>query len=81
MGARRPSVSSRFNWQHEEQTLLDMYNRMCHAVESCEQLGIPTDMRFLVLKPIFSARSRRYPGAALVDVPRARPCRHTRWTS
>lgn len=40
MGARgRLAVSSRYNWQHEEQTLLEMYNRMCHAAESCEQLG------------------------------------------
>jgi glycosyltransferase involved in cell wall biosynthesis len=40
MGARgRLAVSSHYNWQHEEQTLLEMYNRMCHAAESCEQLG------------------------------------------
>jgi glycosyltransferase involved in cell wall biosynthesis len=40
MGARgRLAVISRYNWQHEEQTLLGMYNRMCHAAESCEQLG------------------------------------------
>jgi glycosyltransferase involved in cell wall biosynthesis len=40
IGARgRLAVSSHYNWQHEEQTLLEMYNRMCHAAESCEQLG------------------------------------------
>lgn len=40
MGARgRLAVGSRFNWQHEEQSLLGMYNRMCHLAESCEQLG------------------------------------------
>ena len=40
MGARgRLAVSSRYNWQHEEQTLLEMYNRMCHLAESCEPLG------------------------------------------
>jgi glycosyltransferase involved in cell wall biosynthesis len=40
MGARgRLAVSSRYNWRHEEQTLLEMYNRMCHVAESCERLG------------------------------------------
>jgi glycosyltransferase involved in cell wall biosynthesis len=38
MGARgRLAVSSRYNWQHEEQSLLGMYNRLCHVAESCEQ--------------------------------------------
>jgi hypothetical protein len=40
MGARgRLAVNSRYNWQHEEQVLLGMYNRMCHAAESCGNLG------------------------------------------
>lgn len=40
MGARgRLAISSRYNWQHEEQTLLGMYNRMCHVSESYEQIG------------------------------------------
>jgi glycosyltransferase involved in cell wall biosynthesis len=40
MGARgRLAVGSRFNWQHEEQSLLGMYNRMCHVTESCAHLG------------------------------------------
>jgi glycosyltransferase involved in cell wall biosynthesis len=39
MGARgRLAVNSRYNWQHEEQSLLGMYNRLCHAAESCERL-------------------------------------------
>ena len=40
MGARgRLAVNSRYNWQHEEQALLGMYNRMCHVAESCGDLG------------------------------------------
>ena len=40
MGARgRLAVNSRYNWQHEEQVLLGMYNRMCHDAGSCEPLG------------------------------------------
>jgi glycosyltransferase involved in cell wall biosynthesis len=40
MGARgRLAVSSRYNWPHEEQALLGMYNRMCHVAESREHLG------------------------------------------
>lgn len=40
MGARgRLAVGRRFNWQHEEQSLLGMYNRMCHVAESCAHLG------------------------------------------
>ncbi|HEY2545975.1 MAG TPA: glycosyltransferase family 4 protein [Candidatus Acidoferrum sp.] len=38
MGARgRLAVSSRYNWQHEEQSLLGMYNRLRHVAESYEQ--------------------------------------------
>jgi len=40
MGARgRLAVNSRYNWQHEEQVLLGMYNRMCHNAESRGTLG------------------------------------------
>ena len=40
MGARgRLAVDSRYNWQHEEQVLLGMYNRMCHVPESLKHLG------------------------------------------
>jgi glycosyltransferase involved in cell wall biosynthesis len=40
MGARgRLAVNSRYNWEHEEQALLGMYNRMCHVAESCGDLG------------------------------------------
>jgi len=40
MGARgRLAVNNRYNWQHEEQVLLGMYNRMCHDAGSCEPLG------------------------------------------
>jgi glycosyltransferase involved in cell wall biosynthesis len=39
MGARgRLAVSSRYNWQHEEQSLFGMYSRLCHEAESCERL-------------------------------------------
>ncbi len=41
MGARgRQAVNNRYNWQHEEQTLLRMYDRLCHdAAGACEHLG------------------------------------------
>jgi glycosyltransferase involved in cell wall biosynthesis len=40
MGERgRLAVSRRYNWRHEEQSLFDVYRRVCREPESCGHLG------------------------------------------
>jgi glycosyltransferase involved in cell wall biosynthesis len=40
MGARgKLAVNSRYNWEHEELALLNVYRSVCHLPESCSHLG------------------------------------------